>query len=111
MHNLMPVLNYNKWNEIESLFFVCKVRKRQPKESHGNETNFLFPFPEKNCNPPWQFQGVYQNLRKKHGFPGGTVQKENGKFQEGQLQKNRYLQQGVHFFSGKAQFRENVNQP
>ena len=29
-----------------------------------------------------EFQGIYQNLRKKHRFLGGSMQR-NGKFQEG----------------------------
>ena len=42
-------------------------------------------FQKKNCNLPVEdingkFQGVHQKLRKKHEFPGGSMQK-NGKFQ------------------------------
>ena len=32
-------------------------------------------------------RGIYQKLRKKHGFPGGSMQR-NGKFQEVNLTGN-----------------------
>ena len=92
-----------------------------------NTVTIYWAFPEKNCNPPvedingkfqggqsksrWNSRGVHQKLRKKHGFPVGSMEK-NRKFQGGQGKFHRKSRGTIskkstgvlQFFSGKAQY-------
>ena len=96
--------------KLKVCFLFVKSENDNQKNLMGTKQIFYSLFQKKIVTPPGNSRVYTKILGKNMDFQGDSA-KRKWKIPGGSTSKKSISSTGGKFFSGKAQFRENVNQP